>query len=144
MTKCEILIWHLPKKAMLFFDGQGHLVTLMVMVEGKEMRGKRIHKNVLAKFWRRLSSNPLPKINAFRLEDEDFNNIIDQRRCYEDNLREIEEWGRVLSTKGTDACVFNACENEGADYVILVRRNPFHRLDEIILHELSHIARGDL
>ena len=108
------------------------------------MNAKPIRKNKLAKAWRTLSSKPLPKIKALRLSDDDFNNVIDQRRCYEDNLREIEEWGRVLSTKGTDACVFNACQNEGADYVILVRQNPFHRIDEIILHELTHIARGDL
>ena len=116
----------------------------MVMVEGQEMRGKRIKKSTLAKFWRTLSREPLPKVKAFCLDDEDFNSVIEQRRCYEDNLREIEEWGRVLSTKGTDACVFNATQREEADYVILVRQNPFHHIDDIILHELSHIARGDL
>ena len=108
------------------------------------MNARRIHVNKLAKAWKNLSSKPLPKVKALRVSDEDFNCVIDQRRCCEDNLREIEEWGRVLSTRGTDACVFNACGNEGADYVILVRENPFHRIDEIILHELSHIARGDL
>ena len=116
----------------------------MVMVEGREMKANRIHENRLVRAWKNLSSKPLPKVKALRLSDEDFNNVIDQRRCFEDNLREIEEWGRVLSTKGTDACVFNGCENEGAEYVILVRQKPFHRVDEIILHELSHIARGDL
>ena len=35
-------------------------------------------------------------------------------------------------------------ETDNAEYVILVRENPYHSLDEIILHELSHIARGDL
>lgn len=59
-------------------------------------------------------------------------------------MREIMEWGRVLSTKGTDACVFNAEEADGVDYIILVRKTPYHILDEIILHELGHIARGDL
>ena len=54
---------------------------------------------------------------------------------------EIVEWGRTLSTKGTDACVFNARETEEAKYIILVRENPYHRFDEIILHELSHIAK---
>jgi hypothetical protein len=116
----------------------------MVMVEGMEMNAKRIHGNKLVKAWKTLSSRPLPKVKALRLSDEDFNSVIEQRRCFEDNLREIEEWGRLLSTKGTDACVFNACENEDAQYIILVRENPFHRMEEIILHELSHIARGDL
>jgi hypothetical protein len=49
-----------------------------------------------------------------------------------------------LSTKGTDACVFEADEGEDADYIILVRKNSYHSLDDIIIHELSHIARGDL
>ena len=116
----------------------------MVMVEGVEVKAKPIGAGELAKVWRNLSSKPLPKIKALQLSDEDFNSLIEQRRCLEDNLREIEEWGRVLSTRGTDACVFNACKGEGADYVILIRQKPFHRVDEIILHELTHIARGDL
>ncbi len=116
----------------------------MVMVEGMEVKAKRIHGKKLVKAWKTLSSKPLPKIKALRLSDEDFNYVIQQRRCLEDDLREIEEWGRLLSTRGTDACVFNACEHEDAQYIILVRENPYHRIDEIILHELSHIARGDL
>jgi hypothetical protein len=126
------------------FEGGACCVVLMVMVEGMEIKAKRIHGKKLVKAWKTLSSKPLPKIKALKLRDEDFNCVIEQRRCLEDDLREIEEWGRVLSTKGTDACVFNACENEDAQYIILVRENPFHQIDEIIIHELSHIARGDL
>jgi len=116
----------------------------MVLVEGVKMNAKRIPKNQLVKAWKTLSSKPLPKVKVLKLSDEDFNHVIQHRHCVEDDLREIEEWGRTLSTKGTDACVFNADETEDADYIILVRENPYHSLDEIILHELSHIARGDL
>jgi len=56
----------------------------------------------------------------------------------------MKEWGRVLSTKGTDACVFKTNEYVDMDYVILVRENPYHKLDEILKHELTHISRGDL
>jgi len=108
------------------------------------VKAKRIHENKLVEAWKTLSSKPLPRIKAFKLSDEDFNNVIEQRRCPEDNLRETEEWGRILSTKGTDACIFNANDTEGAEYIILIRENPYHTLDEIIFHELSHIARGDL
>ena len=116
----------------------------MVLVEGVKMKAKRIPKNQLVKAWNTLSSKPLPKVKVLKLSDEDFNHVIQHRHCVEDDLREIEEWGRTLSTKGTDACVFNADETEDADYIILVRENPYRSLDEIILHELSHIARGDL
>jgi len=119
-------------------------VIIVVMVEGREVKAKPIHSNKLVKAWKTLSSKPLPKIKAFRLSDEDFNFMIKQRHCFEDDMREFEEWGRLLSTRGTDACVFNANENEDAQYIILVRENPFHQIDEIIVHELSHIARGDL
>jgi hypothetical protein len=114
----------------------------MVLVEGIQMKAKRIHEKQLVKAWKNLSSKPMPKILALQLSDEDFNHVIDLRRCPEDNIREIEEWGRVLSTSGTDACVFNG--DEGIDYVILVRQNPYHSMEEIIVHELRHIARGDL
>ena len=117
---------------------------LMVMVEGVEVKAKRIQGDKLVKAWKTLSSKPLPKIKALRLSDKDFNSVIEQRRCFEDDMREVEEWGRTLSTKGTDACVFYVCENEEAQYIILVREKPFHQIDEILLHELTHIARGDL
>jgi len=117
---------------------------LMVTVEGHEMKSKRINHDKLVKSWKTLSSKPLPKIKALRLNDDDFIEVINQRRCFEDKLREIEEWGSVLSTKGTDACVFKANEEEDYEFVILIREKPYHALDEIILHELSHIARGDL
>ncbi len=108
------------------------------------MDAKRIHQSKLVKVWKTLSSKPLPKIKAFKLTDEDFNYIIDHRRCPADDMREIYEWGRTLSTNGTDACVFNANKADDVEYVIIVRENPYHSLDEIIVHELSHIAQGDL
>jgi len=116
----------------------------VVYVEGFQMDAKRIQEKKLAKAWKNLSNKPLPKIKALKLSDEDFNYIIQHRRCIEDDFREIEEWGRTLSTKGTDACVFNAEKDDNAEFVIIVRENPYHSLDEIIVHELTHIARGDL
>ena len=108
------------------------------------MKAEHIAKSKLAGAWRKLSGKPMPKVKALRLSDEDFNNVLKNRRCLEDDLREIEEWGRVLPTKGTDACIFNAEETEGFDYIILVRQNPYHTLEEILVHELAHIVRGDL
>lgn len=108
------------------------------------MDAKRIHKKKLVEAWKTLSSRPLPKIKALKLRDEDFDKIVQHRHCIEDDFREIEEWGRILSTKGTDACVFNADETDDAEYIVLVRENSHHSLDKIIFHELSHIARGDL
>jgi hypothetical protein len=119
-------------------------VFFMVLVEGVKMKAKRIPKNQFVKAWKTLSSKPLPKVKVLKLSDEDFNHVIQHRHCVEDDLREIEEWGRLLSTKGTDACVFNADDTDDAEYIILVRENSHHSLNEIILHELSHIARGDL
>ena len=117
----------------------------MVSVEGTKMKIKRIPEQHLVKAWKTLSRKPLPKVKALKLQDEDFNQVVQNRQCFEDDLREVEEWGRILSTKGTDACVFNAArKTDDAEYVILVRENPYHSLDEIIVHELSHISRGDL
>jgi hypothetical protein len=116
----------------------------MVMVGDLNMEAKHIPETKLVKAWKTLSSKPMPKIKALKLNNEDFEYVIKHRQCYEDEKREIEEWGRVLSTEGTDACVFNAEKTGDDQYFIIVRENPYHRLDEIIIHELSHIARGDL
>jgi hypothetical protein len=103
-----------------------------------------ISKKQLIAAWRTLSRNPLPKVKALRLSDADFNHVLQHKRCPEDDLREIVEWGRILSTKGTDACIFNSEDTENEDYIILVRQNPHHTIDEILVHELAHIVRGDL
>ena len=114
-----------------------------MLVEGIKMKTEHIPKRRLTAAWKTLSRKPMPKVKALRLNDQDFNHVLKHRRCVEDNFREIEEWGRILSTRGTDACVFNDEEGD-ADYIILVRKNPYHTIDEIIVHELTHIARGDL
>jgi len=116
----------------------------MVLVEGLQLKAEVIPRQQLQKAWKTISGKPLPKVKALRLGDDDFNDALRHRQCVEDDLREIEEWGRILPTKGTDACVFNAGQTEGADYIILVRQNPYHTLNEILMHELAHIARGDL
>jgi hypothetical protein len=115
-----------------------------MLVGGLNMNAKSIPKKQLVAAWKTLSREPLPKVKALKLSDDDFNHVLEQRCCIDDECREIEEWGRILSTKGTDACVFNVDETDDSDYIILVRENPYHSLNEIIVHELSHIARGDL
>jgi hypothetical protein len=116
----------------------------MELLEGIKMKTERIPKRDLVSAWKILSDQPLPKVKALRVSDEDFNHVLEHRHCIEDDFREIEEWGRVLSTKGTDACVFNGDVDDDAEFIILVRENPYHNLHEIIIHELAHIARGDL
>jgi len=108
------------------------------------MQVELIPRKKLLVVWKKLSKKPFPKVRMLRLSDEDFNHVLLQRRCLEDDRREIDEWGRILPAKGTDACIFNAEEPDNVDYIIIVRKNPYHSLEEIILHELGHIARGDL
>ncbi len=91
-----------------------------------------------------MTSNPFPRVKAFQLKDPDFNRILRLLKCEEDELRELEEWHRILSTEGTDACIFNAEEMAGFDYIILIRETPYHSIRKILRHELSHIVRGDI
>lgn len=116
----------------------------MVIVEGIKVRGSSIPKRSLVSAWRKLTEKPFPKIGAFILNDDDFDRIICLRQCDEDERRELEEWNTILTTKGTDACVFNAEETAGVDFMILVRENHYHGIEEIIEHELLHVVRGDL
>ncbi|MFA7396926.1 MAG: hypothetical protein WC046_00405 [Candidatus Bathyarchaeia archaeon] len=113
-------------------------------IEGIEMQIEYIPKKRLIAAWKTLSKKPFPKVRMLRLSDNDFNHVLQHRQCIEDDLREIEEWGRVLSIKDTDACIFNAEDTDNMDYIILARKNPYHSLEEIILHELRHIVNGDL
>jgi len=119
-------------------------VVLVVLIDGMDVRAKEIPQQQLRSAWKLLSSGPFPKVQAFRLVDEDFDRIIRFRQCEEDLQRELEEWNRILTTEGTDACVFNTEKSSDAEYIILVRKHPYHSLKEILAHELAHIARGDL
>ena len=116
----------------------------MLKIEGVKVKVKIITKKKLVSIWKTLTKKPFPRIVTFQLDDTDFDYAMRLMKCRDNERREMEEWGRVLSAKGTDACVFNCEEFPGIDYVILVRENPYHGLEEIIQHELSHIARGDL
>lgn len=116
----------------------------MVIIEGIEVRAKTIPKRQLISKWQKLTCKPFPKIRAYQLKDYDFNRVIRLKRCEEDMQRELKEWNTILTTEGTDACVFNTEEKSDIDFMILIRENPYHALDRIIEHELSHIIRGDL
>jgi hypothetical protein len=116
----------------------------MVEISGINVKAKVIPKRQLVLAWKELTRKPFPRVKAYRLTDEDFDRVIRLRRCEEDMEREREEWGRVLSTMGTDACVFNAEAPSKAESIIIVRGSPYHSLDEILKHELTHIVRGDL
>lgn len=120
------------------------MTATMITVEGAGIKAKMIPKRKLVSLWRRITKRPFPRVAAFQLEDSDFDYTVELRKCRDDARREVQEWGRVLSTGGTDACVFNSEGVADVDYVILVRENPYHDFREILEHELSHIARGDL
>jgi hypothetical protein len=116
----------------------------MITIEGIEVKATMIPKKQLVSLWKALTEKPFPRVKAFRLEDTDFDHLVQLRKCQDDARRELQEWGRVLSTRGTDACVFNADESSDVDYIILIRESPYHAFEKVLEHELSHIARGDL
>lgn len=116
----------------------------MIVVDGRKVRTRTISRQKLLSIWKQVSREPLPRVKAFQLEDKDFERVMRTTKCRGDERREMEEWGRVLSARGTDACVYNADDSDDVDYVILVRENPYHAIGQILEHELSHIAKGDL
>ncbi len=116
----------------------------MITIEGIKVKPRVVSRKQLFSIWKTVANHPFPRVKAFQLEDREFNNVIKKRRCGEDDVREVEEWGRILSAHGTDACVFNGDEFPEVDFVILIRKNPYHTMEEILKHELSHIAHGDL
>ena len=116
----------------------------MINVKGTNVKARKIPRRTLVSAWNLLTKEPFPNVAAFQLKDRDFDNVIELMKCVNDERREMEEWGRVLSTRGTDACVYNADESTGIDYIILIRENLYHKLRDVLRHELSHIARGDL
>lgn len=116
----------------------------MITLEGIKVKAKVVPKREIISAWKKLTTKAFPKVIALQLNDEDFNRFIGKVRCPDDERREMHEWGRILSIRGTDACVFQTAEFVDVDYVILIRKNPYHKIAAILKHELSHIARGDL
>jgi hypothetical protein len=123
-------------------------LSITVTIGGSKVKAKKVPEKRLTSTWRALTKKPFPRLIALQLEDDDFDSTLELMKksdfCRENERREIEEWGRTLASRGTDACVFDTDEYPDIDYIILVRENPYHSLAEIIEHELSHIVRGDL
>ena len=123
-------------------------MSVTITVQGITVKAKVILKSQLLAAWKRICSEPFPRVGAFQLLDSDFDRVMRfTQKSSEDEWRERLEWGRVLPIEGTDASVCTANEFagvDGVDFVILVRENPYHKLSEILEHELGHIARGDL
>jgi hypothetical protein len=116
----------------------------VINIDGIKVKGRAIQRKQFLPIWRQLSEDAFPKVKVFLLEEEDFTQVLAKRRCREDEIREFEEWVRLLTVGGTDACVFNPEDASVADYIIVIRKNPYHKITEILEHELTHIARGDL
>lgn len=123
-------------------------MSVTITIEGAKIRARKIPKKRLLSIWKALTKKPLPRLMAFQLEDSEFDFALelikDSDWAKEDEKREIEEWGSTLTSRGTDACIFDTEENSDIDYIIIVRQKPYHNLTEILKHELSHIAKGDL
>lgn len=116
----------------------------MITIEGFRVKARTIPRRKLVTIWKTLINEPFPRVKAFLLDDQDFDNVIRTRGCAKDERREKKEWGKILSVEGTDACVFNSGEYADVDYMTLIRESPYHGLTEILEHELLHIVRGDL
>jgi len=116
----------------------------MITIGGTSVKARAVPRDMIISSWKTLTTKPFPKVAALQLEDKDFNGFIKQTKCADDERREIKEWGRVLPTKGTDVCVYRTAEFAHVDYIILIRESSYHRLGELLKHELSHIVRGDL
>jgi len=119
-------------------------VSATIAIKGIRFKARMIPRTQLVSIWKTLTSGPLPRVRAFQLEDHDFDNVMRLRQNKEDEKREEEEWGKRVPIGETDACVFNADESFDADYIILVRENPYHTLKEVLKHELLHISKGDM
>jgi Cft2 family RNA processing exonuclease len=123
-------------------------LSITVVIEGTRVRGKRIPQKTLRAIWRTLATRRLPRVMALQVTEDAFESALKRMRASDygrvNARREVAEWGQTLSVRGTDACVFNTHECPGVDYVLLVRDKPYHRLGDVLKHELAHIARGDL
>jgi len=116
----------------------------VITVAGLRVKAKVVPKKQIVSLWKALTKKAFPKVTVYQVEDADFESIVELSKTRDDEKRELKEWGRVLPPEGTDAIVYDTDEFPDVDYVILIRENPYHRLPQIVKHELSHIANGDL
>lgn len=116
----------------------------VITVAGLSVKATMVPKKEVVSLWKTLSKKVFPRVRVYQIEDADFESIVELSKTRDDEKRELKEWGRVLPPEGTDAIVFDTDDFPDVDYVILIRENPYHSLTQIVKHELSHIAKGDL
>jgi len=116
----------------------------VIAVAGLRVRARVVPKKEIVSLWKALSKEAFPKVRVYQVGDSDFESVVELSKTRDDEKRELKEWGRILSPESTDAIVFDTDESPDVDYVILIRENPYHSLPQVVKHELSHIAKGDL
>ncbi len=119
-------------------------MSAIITVAGIKVKAKVIPKKEIVHLWQMLTKKRFPRVRVYQIGDGDFESIVELSKTQDDEKRELKEWGRILPPEGTDAIVYDTDEFPGVDYVILIRETPYHSLPQVVKHELSHIARGDL
>ena len=104
------------------------------------VKGKEIPRKIIEDLWRKhFSVKPLPKIIALNLEPEQFQDAI--RRILADDPScdtRMQEYGELV--EDLDGASFKG----RGTYFILRCTTSNLTLEEILLHELQHIFRGDI
>ena len=77
-------------------------MSTVITIEEVRFRARVIPRTQLVSVWKVLTNEPLPRVKAFQLEDDDFDYVMRLRQNREDEMRERKEWGRVLSIEETD------------------------------------------
>lgn len=122
-------------------DPKDIITTVKMRSEG----GKKVSKAKVLHIWNQLyPKERLPKISAGVVPKEDFFDFQNQIRGHYIKLgrpdyietESIKEWGEVV-----EGC---ACAVKSTDgYLVLVRSDSPHSLEEDLKHELTHIHNGD-
>ena len=93
-------LWGLRKLIVARHRQVEDLMSVAFTFEGMRVRGEVIPGNRLVSIWNTLTTKPFPKVAAFQLEERDFEHILKSRRCREDEIREVQEWGRTVVGQG--------------------------------------------
>jgi uncharacterized protein (DUF2344 family) len=103
---------------------------------------KKVSKKKMKKIWKDITSKPFPSIDAYILENKEYERII--LLLQESSavvVQDMFEYGKTLDPVSSEAVVFRPVCSK---YLILIKRESRCTLKENLEHELEHIAKKEV
>jgi len=102
---------------------------------------KQVSKKRMKKVWKSITDSPFPSVDAYVLEDEEYERVMSTLRKSIVAVQDQFEYGEMKDPLESEAVVLRIISPE---FLILIKKDSAFTLRENLKHELEHIDKGEV